>query len=294
MADKVFPIESGGLQVGGGIVPASSGATYGTHFSYLGVGGYIEVPTLDYRNGIPVGSNINADGFSSGRRRFGMMVYVIGENKLYRLTPTKSDGTKVTLTDWEGASEAQKIVWLDPMASAFDFATFSQLSGTGVDDDAWEELDFSSSGGVTTDTKVTGMTLTGSVLTIKQDNGANNISVDLSNLDDRFVYAGEYNAGTLTLNVSGADDVVIPLQGLVNTIVDTASFDSNTNQIVFSSAGGGSLFSVDLSSLRDNEDNLVASGATTGEVDVVTEEELTQRINTDFNNYLNDNLNTLI
>ena len=294
MADKVFPIETGGLQVGGPITPPSSGATYGTHFSYLGVGGYVEVPTLDYRNGIPVGSNMNADGFSSGRRRFGMMVYVIEENKLYRLTPTKSDGTKVTLSQWESASDAQKIVWLDPMANVFDFATFSQLSGTGVDDDAWEELDFSSSSGSGTDTKVTGATLTGSVLSIKQNNGEPNVNLDLSGLDDRFVYAGTYNAGQLTLNISGADDVVIPLQGLVNTIVDTASFDSNTNQIVFSSAGGGSLFSVDLSSLKDNEDNLVASGATTGEVDVVTEDELTQRINTDFNNYLNDNLNTLI
>lgn len=294
MADKIFPIETGGLQVGGPIVTPSSGSTFGTHFSYLGVGGYVEVPTIDYRNGIPVGSNMNADGYSSGRRRFGMMVYVIEENKLYRLTPKKSDGTKVTLTEWDSASDAQKIVWLDPMASVFDFATFSQLSGTGNDDDAWEVLDFTTDGGSSTDTKVTGATLTGSVLSIKQNNGEPNINVDLSNLDDRFVYAGSYNAGKLTLNISGADDVVIPLQGLVNTIVDTASFDQNTNQIVFSSAGGGSLFSVDLSSLKDNEDNLVASGATADEVDVVTEEELTERINNDFNNYLNDNLNTLI
>lgn len=291
MADKVFPIESGGFQVGGPVMLPSSGATYGTHFSHLGTGGYVEVPSNDYRNGIPVGSNINADGYSSGRRRFGMMVYVIEDRKLYRLSPKKSDGTLVTLSEWDSASEAQKIVWLDPMASAFDFSTFSQINGTGNDDDAWEELDFSAGG---SDTKVTGTTLTGSVLTIKQDNGAPNVSVDLSGLDDRFVYAGSYNAGYLTLNVSGADDVVVPLQGLVNTITDTATFDPTTNKIVFSSAGGGSLFSVDLSSLKDNEDNLVASGATSDEVDVVTEEELTQRINQDFNNYLNDNLNSLI
>ena len=82
MADKIFPIQEGGLTVGGPIVPASEDSTYGTHFSYLGVGGYIEVPTSDYRNGIPVGSNINADGYSSGRRRFGMMVYVIEDNTL--------------------------------------------------------------------------------------------------------------------------------------------------------------------------------------------------------------------
>ena len=293
MADKIFPIQEGGLTVGGPIVPASEDSTYGTHFSYLGVGGYIEVPTSDYRNGIPVGSNINADGYSSGRRRFGMMVYVIEDNALYRLSPTKSDGNKVTLSDWDSASEAQKIVWLDPMASSFDFSTFSQLSGTGVDDDAWETLDFTSGGGGT-DTKVTGATLTGSVLSIKQNNGEPNINLDLSDLDDRFVYAGGYNAGELTLNISGADDVVIPLQGLVNTIADTASFDASTNNIVFSSDGGGSLFSVDLSALKDNEDNLVASEAVEGEVDVVTEEELSQRINEDFSDYLDTNLDSLV
>ena len=293
MADEIFPIQEGGLTVGGPIVPASEDATYGTHFSYLGVGGYVEVPTDDYRNGIPVGSNINADGYSSGRRRFGMMVYVIEDNKLYRLSPTKADGNKVSLSDWDNASEAQKIVWLDPMASAFDFSTFSQITGTQNDDDAWEELDFTS-GGSNTDTKVSGATLTGSVLSIKQNNGEPNINLDLSGLDDRFVYAGSYNAGQLTLNISGADDVVVPLQGLVNTIVDTASFDATTNKIVFSSDGGGSLFSVDLSALKDNEDNLVASEAVDGEVDVVTEEELTQRINEDFSDYLDDNLNSLI
>ena len=233
MADKIFPIQEGGLTVGGPIVPASEDSTYGTHFSYLGVGGYIEVPTSDYRNGIPVGSNINADGYSSGRRRFGMMVYVIEDNALYRLSPTKADGNKVTLSDWDSASEAQ-------------------------------------------------------------NNGEPNINLDLSDLDDRFVYAGGYNAGELTLNISGADDVVIPLQGLVNTIADTASFDASTNNIVFSSDGGGSLFSVDLSALKDNEDNLVASEAVEGEVDVVTEEELSQRINEDFSDYLDTNLDSLV
>lgn len=260
MAGNVFPIDNGGLQVGVPIVPPSSGATYGTHSSYLGVGGYVEVPTLSYRNGIPVGSNINADGYSSGRRRFGMMVYVIEDNKLYRLSPKKSDGTKVSLTEWESASEAQKIVWLDPMGSAFDFTTFSQVNGTGNEDDAWEELSFSSYGGTGTgtDTKVTGATLTGTVLSIKQDNGQSDITVDLSGMDNRFVYSGSYNAGELTLNISGDNDVVIPLDGIVDSIVDSASFDSNTNNIIFSSQGGGNLFSVDLSNLRVGDDISVA------------------------------------
>lgn len=291
MSENVFPIEPGGLRTGAGMVPASSDATYGTHYSYLGVGGYVEVPNMDFRNDIPVSSTIGADGYSSGRRRLGMMVYVIGERKLFQLNPKRANGTLVTIEEWDSASDAQKIVWLDPTASAFDFSTFSQLTGTGNHDDAWEQLDFSGGG---SGSSVTGTTLTGSVLTIKQSNGEPNVSVDLSGIDDRFVYGGSYNSGVLTLNISGADDVEIPLQGLVNTIVDSAAFDNQTNQITFSSAGGGDIFSVDLSSLKDNEDNLVSDSPEEGEVDVVTEDELTHRINTDFQNYLDDNLNGLV
>lgn len=290
MSENVFPIEPGGLRTGAGMVPASSDATYGTHYSYLGVGGYVEVPNMDFRNDIPVSSTIGADGYSSGRRRLGMMVYVIGERKLFQLNPKRANGTLVTIEEWDSASDAQKLVWLDPTTSAFDFSTFSQLTGTGNHDDAWEQLDFSGGSG----SSVTGTTLTGSVLTIKQSNGEPNVSVDLSGIDDRFVYGGSYNSGVLTLNISGADDVEIPLQGLVNTIVDSASFDNQTNQITFSSAGGGDIFSVDLSSLKDNEDNLVSDSPEEGEVDVVTEDELTHRINTDFQNYLDDNLNGLV
>ena len=79
-----LPIQQGGLRVLSGIVPASSASTYGTHYSYLGVGGYVEVPNIDYRNSIPPDSNMNDEGYSTGRRRYGMMVYVIDEDKLYR------------------------------------------------------------------------------------------------------------------------------------------------------------------------------------------------------------------
>lgn len=288
MSENKFPVPQGGLPLGSAITTSDIDAAYGTHFSYLGVGGYVEVPNLDFRNSIPIASTIEADGYSSGRRRLGMMVYVMDEDQIYQLRPKKSDGTIVTVEEFNNASDAQKLVWLDPTASAFDFSTFMTITGTGNANDAWKSLSHVS------DTKVTGATLTGSVLTIKQDNDAANISVDLSNLDDRFVYAGSYNAGELTLNISGTDDIVIPLQGLVDTIADTASFDPSTNQIVFTNQGGSSLFSVDLSSLKDNEDNLVADSPEEGEVDVVTEAELTDRIQNDFNNYLNNNLDSLI
>jgi len=74
------------------VVNGSSGDTYGTHHSVLGIGGYLEVNTIQDRNNIPVNTVIGLefDGISSGRRRYGMLVYITSENKTYRLLPTYS------------------------------------------------------------------------------------------------------------------------------------------------------------------------------------------------------------
>jgi len=287
MANYIFPIDTGGAQLAAGAVPASSGSTYGTHYSYLGVGGYVEVPNVDYMYDIPTGSNINPDGYSSGRRRLGMMVYVLSQSKLYQLLPLKSNGSRVSESDWSNASEAQQLVWLDPEKTVFDFSTFQNLSGTGNAADAWKELTFSG-------TSVTGATLANSVLEITQDDGTT-VSVDLSQLEDTntTVSGGTYNAGTLSLNRNDGSTVDISLEGLTDTIVDSASLNTSTNTLVFSSTGGGSLFSVDVSALTTTND-FVVSGATSGQTDIVTEAELTSRINTEFSTYLDDNVNNLL
>ena len=70
------------------IVRGSSGDTYGTHHSVLGVGGYLEVNTLAERNALPVdnvSNTIGFDGISSGQRRLGMLVYVREEDTIYQL-----------------------------------------------------------------------------------------------------------------------------------------------------------------------------------------------------------------
>ena len=143
-------------------------------------------------------------------------------------------------------------------------------------------------------TIVTGVRLEGSVLTVTQNNGLEDINVDLSILDESVVNGGSYDSGVLTLNVEDGSNIQIPLQTLVNLIANRVSFDTNTNEMTFSSDGGGELFKINLSSLKDNKDNLVASGATADEVDVVTEEELTRGINTEFSSHLDSRLNTLI
>lgn len=244
---NTLPINPNDFKLGSAIVPNSSGATYGTHYSYLGVGGYVEVPDNTYRNGIPAGANMNADGYSSGRRRFGMLVYVMDTDKAYRLIPKKNDGNRVTMAEWEAASDSQKLVWIDPLKTIFDFTTFQNFTGTGNADDAWMEV------------------------------------------EDVTVSGGTYDSGTLTIVTSAGQSIDISLTTLVNTIVNSA--DIVNDQMVFRNQLGDPIFSVDVSSLTNN---LVASGATTDQTDVVTEEELTERINTDFSIYLENNVNNLL
>jgi len=84
------------------IVRGSSGDTYGTHHSVLGVGGFMEVKTITERNAIPVDSinnRIEFDGISSGQRRLGMMVRVLDSNIIYHLHPKFND-VYITMAQW--------------------------------------------------------------------------------------------------------------------------------------------------------------------------------------------------
>jgi hypothetical protein len=85
------------------IVRGSSGDTYGTHHSTLGIGGYMEVTDLTKRNLIPVDSvnGIGFDGISSGQRRIGMLVYVQSEDTIYQL--------KISESTWSGLTVNQKV-----------------------------------------------------------------------------------------------------------------------------------------------------------------------------------------
>ena len=69
-----------------------------THASHFGMGGYMEVPNIAALYSIPshVSVDLNSDGISSGRRKYGMIVYVIEENKYYQLLPRFKDTKKIT------------------------------------------------------------------------------------------------------------------------------------------------------------------------------------------------------
>lgn len=104
------------------IVNGSSGDTYGTHHSVLGVGGFQEYDTIADRNNLPVNSvnGLEFDGISSGRRRLGMIVYVREVDTTYQL--------KIPATTWNSLTNTQKV---SALGNNNNWEEFQLGSGTG-------------------------------------------------------------------------------------------------------------------------------------------------------------------
>lgn len=99
------------------IVNGSSGDTYGTQYSVLGVGGYQEFLTIAQRDAIPVNviNGLDYDGLSSGRRRLGMLVYVDATNTTYQLN--------IPYPTWTSLLAAQKVAALANNANWITYTT---------------------------------------------------------------------------------------------------------------------------------------------------------------------------
>ncbi len=94
-----------------------TGDTYSTHLSILGTGGFSEVPTLAKRNAIPI-DNLNRledDGYSSGRRRLGQLVFVHENNSTYQLY--------IPYTSWSGMTSSAKVSALSNNSNWIDYTT---------------------------------------------------------------------------------------------------------------------------------------------------------------------------
>ena len=152
-------------------LPVSS-SNFGTHYSHFGVGGYVEIPDTNHRNSIPISEEMNTDGLSSGRRKFGMLVCVLEEQKIYQLKPKHSNtsggivGNYVTFVEWSTASDAQKMVWLDPTQQREDISgvspTYNLIQGSGNPDDSWTDLNDIYGGG---NSNSTYLPLSGGIIT---------------------------------------------------------------------------------------------------------------------------------
>lgn len=114
-----------------------------THFSHAGVGGFIELPTLESRDLIPTHPDgiMHEGGFSSGRRKLGMIVFVQETNKFYQLIP-KNGNAPITIQQWQNKSNYEKVLLLDPARQpVYDEGSGDFISGSGNPEDAWTEIE---------------------------------------------------------------------------------------------------------------------------------------------------------
>ena len=132
----------------------------------------LQMPTIADRNEIPiktytdeyVGFTANIDGISSGRRRIGMLVYVLETQKHYQLLPkgyfgNNGDGTLAqfnALPEWDRARLLHPALDINEDGEGIfnDQTSFNPMTGpvsehvpiTGVAADCWVEIDLLNSG----------------------------------------------------------------------------------------------------------------------------------------------------
>jgi hypothetical protein len=92
---NTYPL--GQISIDKSIIPIGNN---GTHFSHAGVGGYVEVPTLKDMYDIPSisedpNNTIDPNGLTSGKRKLGMIVHVLENDKYYQLKPRYKDTEKI-------------------------------------------------------------------------------------------------------------------------------------------------------------------------------------------------------
>ena len=146
---------------GGFVGPTVNTDSYGLLHSFNVVGGFTEMPEIADRNAIPVYDNGTAthtgfttgvDGYSTGQRRIGMLVYVMEAKKIYQLLPKGyfGNGGDGTFADFNALPEWERARLLHPTATnIFNDVFIPPPAGgpayemvpiTGTADDCWVEL----------------------------------------------------------------------------------------------------------------------------------------------------------
>ena len=158
---------AGEMQYGNFMVPGSNANQNGLLHSFNMIGSITEMPTIADRDAIPIntysstntGFTDNLDGISSGRRRIGMLVYVLETQKHYQLLPkgyfgNNGNGTLAqfnALPEWDRARLLHPEQGIDGFGSGIfnDQSSFQPGQGlvytevpiTGVAADCWVEID---------------------------------------------------------------------------------------------------------------------------------------------------------
>jgi len=258
-----------------------NGATFGTNFSILQTGGYMEVYTLSgltyiippattgiiefSGNSIPIqftkGSGsafspdvltLNSDNISSGRRKLGMLAYVYETNKIYQFRIDNYD------TLWNNATGATTgpggptvvisnfgttVKNNTPEGQAFINAwTASTISGVGGYDDTNASWRVLSTGGSGGGASITGGTFDNNTDTLTLNNSTGG-TITITGFTDVFVTGGTYSDGTTTFtnNTGGTFTVSGYFTGQTDNYITGGTFDKNSETLSLNNSTGGTI-----------------------------------------------------
>jgi len=263
-----------------GVISVPRTEVYGTNFSVLSTGGFMEVYSLnDLYFTIPSGSTglieytgntipiqfqkgtgsvfspdvltLNSDNISSGRRRLGMLVYVIEQDQIYQYqipnfeslrtgatSATGPGGPTVVMSDFGTTIKTNSPEGIS-FVSAWTANTIEGISGETSSTAVWKKLVTGGSGTTASGEylplsggTVTGDTIFTSGLTANTFSASTYLGLPI----DIFVTGGTYSAGTATFtnNSGGTFDVT----GFTDVFVTGATYD-NANTFTFTNNTGG-------------------------------------------------------
>ena len=267
---------------------------FGTGFSVLQIGGYMEVYTLDdldftipegetgliefTGNTIPINYskralaflpdtvNLNSDNISTGRRRLGMLVYVHETNLTYQYTITNYESL------WDGASES---------ITESDYGTTVTTStpgGTALID-AWLDSSIEGVSGVTrsnarwrifygTDITVTGGTYnsgTGTLTMTNTTGGTFNVTgFTTGGGSDTYVTGGTFSSDTLTLDRNDGNNVNVTGFTSINTNIANSNLTLDQSRTVSLNANDLKFIGGSAETLQFTSSDIILSAATGG------------------------------
>jgi hypothetical protein len=277
------------ISLGNQSVPRTS--IYGTNFSILGTGGYMEVYSVNdlyftipsgytgliefSANTIPIQFNkgvgsifspnvltLNSDNISSGRRRIGMLVYVIDEDQIYQFQipnfellwsgatgATGPGGNTVVFSEFGTTIKSNSPEGIT-FISAWTSNTIEGVSGGTSSNSVWKKL-VTGGGGVFTGGTVAGDTFFTNGLTATTFSAGTYLGLPI----DVFVTGGTFNNNTITFTnntggtftVTGITAGLTALNGLTEHVQNLAVGTSGTD-FAISSATGTHTFNLPIAS----------------------------------------------
>lgn len=217
------------------------------------IGGHTEMPTLQDMYEIPIAPDASIvyagftqagdGGWSTGRRRIGQTVYVIEEDKTYRLIPKGywgNDG-ELGMTEWLALSEPDKAILIDPTATVtygqgtappFPPPVLTQ-TGTGIPADCWVEI-VGGGDNIYTSNLADGITMTEDVGGMPSGTAVSDLT-DIKTYDqlfDTILFPTSYPTASqpstsLTDNVSNLQTIGATINIILNTTANLGNISLN-------------------------------------------------------------------